>query len=225
MIAGFTLVIESSTYEGSVAVFDGATLRSSRTLPASVGVARGTREEMLMPAVVAALDEAGVAVSGLARVITGAGPGSFTSLRIGGAIAKGLCHSTGIPLFEISSLHLIAAGAGLDAGQRCVAVLDAMRGEYHAREFERTESGIRPVGAAGIMTEQALDAIRSSGAAIVAGPRQRRDVMPLATHAVQLLDQTISGGPVDLATWEPTYGRLAEAQVKWEIAHGRPLAP
>ena len=31
------------------------------------------------------------------------------------------------------------------------------------------------------------------------------------------------GGPVDLASWEPVYGRLAEAQVKWEAAHGRPL--
>jgi tRNA threonylcarbamoyladenosine biosynthesis protein TsaB len=28
---------------------------------------------------------------------------------------------------------------------------------------------------------------------------------------------------VDLATWEPNYGRLAEAQVKWEAAHGRAL--
>jgi tRNA threonylcarbamoyladenosine biosynthesis protein TsaB len=28
---------------------------------------------------------------------------------------------------------------------------------------------------------------------------------------------------VDLATWEPAYGRLAEAQVKWEAAHGRAL--
>ena len=29
---------------------------------------------------------------------------------------------------------------------------------------------------------------------------------------------------VDLDAWEPSYGRLAEAQVKWEAAHGRPLA-
>ena len=31
-------------------------------------------------------------------------------------------------------------------------------------------------------------------------------------------------GPVDLALWEPEYGRLAEAQVRWEAEHGRPLA-
>jgi tRNA threonylcarbamoyladenosine biosynthesis protein TsaB len=33
----------------------------------------------------------------------------------------------------------------------------------------------------------------------------------------------IESGPVDLASWEPEYGRLAEAQVRWEAAHGRPL--
>jgi tRNA threonylcarbamoyladenosine biosynthesis protein TsaB len=38
-----------------------------------------------------------------------------------------------------------------------------------------------------------------------------------------LFDQIEQQGPVDLERWEPSYGRLAEAQVKWEAAHGRPL--
>ena len=42
-----------------------------------------------MPAVAAVLDEAGIACRGLARVVCGAGPGSFTSLRIAAAIAEG----------------------------------------------------------------------------------------------------------------------------------------
>ena len=29
----------------------------------------------------------------------------------------------------------------------------------------------------------------------------------------------------DLAMWQPAYGRLAEAQVKWEAERGRPLVP
>jgi len=28
---------------------------------------------------------------------------------------------------------------------------------------------------------------------------------------------------VDVSAWEPAYGRLAEAQVRWEAAHGVPL--
>jgi tRNA threonylcarbamoyladenosine biosynthesis protein TsaB len=38
-----------------------------------------------------------------------------------------------------------------------------------------------------------------------------------------MLDAVLAAGPVDLATWEPAYGRLAEAQVKWEREHGRAL--
>ena len=51
-----------------------------------------------------------------------------------------------------------------------------------------------------------------------------------AAHAEEVQDyrfkveKLIEGiPPVDLASWEPAYGRLAEAQVKWEAAHGRPL--
>jgi tRNA threonylcarbamoyladenosine biosynthesis protein TsaB len=38
-----------------------------------------------------------------------------------------------------------------------------------------------------------------------------------------MLAAIIEAGPVNLASWEPDYGRLAEAQVRWEAAHGRPL--
>jgi len=38
-----------------------------------------------------------------------------------------------------------------------------------------------------------------------------------------LLNQIIDAGPIAIETWEPDYGRLAEAQVRWEAAHGRPL--
>ena len=42
--------------------------------------------------------------------------------------------------------------------------------------------------------------------------------------AVARLEQLlVARGPVDLASWEPAYGRLAEAQVRWESTHGRPL--
>ena len=39
----------------------------------------------------------------------------------------------------------------------------------------------------------------------------------------RLLDMPGAIERVDLDRWEPDYGRLAEAQVKWEAAHGRPL--
>jgi tRNA threonylcarbamoyladenosine biosynthesis protein TsaB len=49
----------------------------------------------------------------------------------------------------------------------------------------------------------------------VASPRAR--AVARMTRAIEL------AGPVDVGSWEPAYGRLAEAQVKWEATHGRPL--
>ena len=43
------------------------------------------------------------------------------------------------------------------------------------------------------------------------------------TRNADVLQTYVEGAGVDIERWEPAYGRLAEAQVKWEAAHGRPL--
>jgi hypothetical protein len=47
----------------------------------------------------------------------------------------------------------------------------------------------------------------------------------MAPHARGFARLIASGiaAEVEMTTWEPTYGRKAEAQVKWEAAHGREL--
>ena len=57
----------------------------------------------------------------------------------------------------------------------------------------------------------------------VVGPGQEVDLHPHARGVAPVLDHIIASAPVDLASWEPDYGRLAEAQVRWEAVHGRPL--
>ena len=80
-----TLAIEASTYTGTVAVIrDGVVVAERDT------AMRGVNEERLMPAVAESLQAAGVAPNAVERVVCGAGPGSFTSLRIAGAIGKGI---------------------------------------------------------------------------------------------------------------------------------------
>ena len=77
MSTPLTLAIDASTYRGTVAVISGG-----QVIAAAEVAMRGEREERLMPAVAAALGEARIAVADLGRVVAGAGPGSFTSLRI-----------------------------------------------------------------------------------------------------------------------------------------------
>src|SRR5918912_3862706 len=99
-----TLALDASTYVGSVAVLRGAELLAERE-----AAMRGEHEERLLPAVDGALRAAGVVPTSLHRVVCGAGPGSFTSLRIAASIAKGIAVGCGLPLLAVSSLMLAAA--------------------------------------------------------------------------------------------------------------------
>ena len=169
-----------------------------------------------MPAVSDALVEAGTTVRELSRVICGEGPGSFTSLRIAGSIAKGLCLGRGIPLFAVSSLGLAAAAATVTG--TFVVTIDALRDEWYAAAFERSASGVVSARSGfSIVPKAHIDAYASAFGPIVA------EAEPDARRCAALFDEIERRGPVDLDRWEPSYGRLAEAQVKWEAAHGRPL--
>ena len=64
--------------------------------------------ELLTSSIQNILNENNLDVSGLSAVSIGIGPGSFTGLRIGFSVAKGLCYPHNIDLIGISSLKIIA---------------------------------------------------------------------------------------------------------------------
>lgn len=213
-----TFAIEASTYTGSVAVIrDGVVLAERDT------AMRGVDEERLMPAGAEALREAGVAPNEIDRVVCGAGPGSFTSLRIAAAIAKGLALTAGASLVPMSSLTMIVAGARPELSGRFAAVLDAMRGEVFAAVYTVTDGSIRIESPTAIVPRTDLTAYAAVHSARLVGPNEEHAVAPHARAAARLGTSIPWPDPADLATWEPDYGRLAEAQVRWEAAHGRSL--
>jgi tRNA threonylcarbamoyladenosine biosynthesis protein TsaB len=223
----YTLALEGATYEGSVALMRDGEVVSERTLRAEDGDSpRAGRGERLMPAVAECLDEAGVGRAQIARIVCGSGPGSFTSLRVAGSVSKGLAAGYGVELYAVSSLLLTVSGAQppLPSGEY-LSVLDAMRGEFFA-----TRIVLRPGGAAIlaeppalISAEQLADLAQRERALRTIGPGQEIDMHPHARGVAPILAAIVETGPVNLASWEPDYGRLAEAQVRWEAAHGRPL--
>ena len=224
----YTLALEGATYEGSVALIRDSVVLAERTLRAEDGESpRAGRGERLMPAVAECLGEAGVGRDEIARIVCGAGPGSFTSLRVAGSVAKGLTAGYGVELYAVSSLLLTASGArpSLPSGEY-LSVLDAMRGEFFAARIT-----IRPGGVASqagpatlISADQLANLGMSEPALTTIGPGQLIDAHPHARGVAPILASIVKAGPVNLASWEPDYGRLAEAQVRWEAAHGRPLA-
>jgi len=217
-----TLAIDASTYAGDVAVLDG-----SRVLAEENVAMKGADRERLMPAVATALERAGVGVGDVGRVVCGGGPGSFTSLRIAGGIAKGIASGSGCPLYAAPSMALLVAGAGVRVG-RYLAAIDALRTEFYVALYEvgsdATVSEIEPArlvpaGEVERVSAEAGARIVSPSAfpnSVVATPRARG-----VAHVEALLQ---TRGPVDVGRWEPSYGRLAEAQVRWESAHGKPLS-
>ena len=214
------LALDASTYTGTAAL-----LRAGRVVAEEEARMRGEHEERLLPAVAAMLAAAGATPADLGAIVCGAGPGSFTSLRIAASIAKGLATARGLPLFAVSSLSLVPAGARAPLGPgRYLASLDAMRGERFAQPVV--------LGADGIVLEEGevhripagrLEAVARELRAVPIGPGCVIDAAPTARGVRGLLKLIATRGPVSLDGWEPDYGRLAEAQVKWEAAHGRPL--
>jgi tRNA threonylcarbamoyladenosine biosynthesis protein TsaB len=90
---------------------------------------------LLLPAVDYVLRQAAVEREALSKIIIDNGPGSFTGLRIGLSLAKGLAESLGLPLVLVSTLHGLAAQCELYAGY-IVPLLDARRDEYYAAVFK-----------------------------------------------------------------------------------------
>ena len=220
----YTLAIEGSTYAGSVALLQGDSVMAERTLLDSGIPSRGGREERVLPSVAECLVDGRVDVGLISRVVCGAGPGSFTSLRIAASVGKGIAVGVGIPMYAVPSLMLtVAAENSLDAGLY-LSVIPAMREEWFAMLVERSrDREVVARGEAFIVADAKLAQAARGLEARPIGPGQELDFRPHARGVARLLNQIVDSGSVAIETWEPDYGRLAEAQVRWEAAHGRPL--
>lgn len=218
---GNVLLLETSTETGSVAIARDGLVVADLSFE-SRDPATGERSEALAPAVAECLGRAEMPARAVTAVICGAGPGGFTSLRSAAAFAKGVCSALNAQLYAVSSLELLAWSASVPDGQY-IAASHAGRNEWFCHDFDRDAGRTNLVGAAYLIGNDALHARAERIRAKVIGPGLEVDVRPRAAEAIPRLDEIEMRGPVDINSWEPTYGRLAEAQVKWEAAHGRPL--
>src|SRR5262245_44238517 len=90
---------------------------------------------------------AGIDVTHLHGIAYGAGPGSFTGLRIACGIVQGLAAARGVPVVGVGTLAAIAETAG-DA--RVIACLDARMGEVYHAAFERRDGILHEVISPGL---------------------------------------------------------------------------
>lgn len=98
--------------------------------------------EWLLPNVHALLAEAGVALKSLDGIAFGAGPGSFTGLRLAAGCAQGLAYGLDLPVVGVSSLEALALAS---AEPRAYACLDARMNEVYVAAYENGVEVMAPV--------------------------------------------------------------------------------
>jgi tRNA threonylcarbamoyladenosine biosynthesis protein TsaB len=222
MITGNVLVVETSTEAGSVAIVSDGSLAAELSF-SSRDPATGVRSEAFAPAVASCLASGAVHARDISAIVCGAGPGGFTSLRSAAAFSKGMCSALGIPLYAVSSLELLAWSADTP-DEHFIVALQAGRNEWFGADVTRGADKSVVMGREYLVSDDVLRTGAARTHARLVGPGLEVNVNPAASALLPRLADIEARGAVDLDSWEPAYGRLAEAQVKWETAHGRRLS-
>jgi tRNA threonylcarbamoyladenosine biosynthesis protein TsaB len=212
------LALETSTDRLSVALGTGG-----RTL--AFDQPAGQRHaELVLGAIEALLVEAGLARGALDGIAFGAGPGSFTGVRIACGVAQGLALALDRPVVAVSTLESLAEQT---EALRVAACLDARIGEVYFAAYERARRGERwqEVVPARLCTPATLPTLPGgkwtgvgSGFAAHEAPLRallgdaigavRADVVPTASAILALaLPRFAAGEGTDAAAAQPVYLR------------------
>jgi tRNA threonylcarbamoyladenosine biosynthesis protein TsaB len=194
----------------------------------------------LLPLIEGLLGDAGIGLADVDRIALADGPGGFTGLRVGAALVKALARGRpGLEVWSASTLMVRAAAVAPPGGARVLVVTSALRGELYAALYRMAlpisvSTEMAPVVATieslhrlvpDLVVADAPDRLVERLADQYAVPLVRGGAsLPQASRLLTLLDVEGAAAPIEqLDDWEPSYGRPAEAQARWEAAHGRAL--
>lgn len=133
------LSLETSTPICSVSLHNNGVLLGEKSLDVP-----GAHSEKLMSMIEALLDECNLSNEQITAVAVSEGPGSYTGLRIGVSVAKGLAFANDIPLIGIGTLKALAYAAKSQVKEAgvIIAMLDARRMEVYREVFDQNLKSI-----------------------------------------------------------------------------------
>ncbi len=140
------LALDSATAFASVALFDG-----DQVLAESTWRAERTHTVRLLSEVEALLARVEVDPKELTGLAVTVGPGSFTGVRVGISLAKGLAVGLNLPLWGLGTLEVLAHSAAVHG--RILTAIEAGRSRFVAASSERgcTPSPAQNVDADGLL--------------------------------------------------------------------------
>ncbi len=130
------LVLDTSTEYCSAALWLDGEINARRLL------AEQRHSSLLLPMIDELLRESALSLRQLDGIAYGAGPGSFTGLRIACAVTQGLAFGADLPVVGISTLESMAEQTGAD---KVLTVLDARMAEVYWAAYQREGAGWRMV--------------------------------------------------------------------------------
>lgn len=205
------LALETSTRRLSAALWrDGEVLeRAEDTLAAG--------SALLLPWVHELLAEAGLGMRALDGIAFGAGPGSFTGVRLACGVAQGLAVGIDRPLFPIPTLEALALASG---ETNVFACLDARMNEVYVAPYVVGSDGVAEVEPPRVLPPAQVclpagegwvacgDGYAIHGAALPQAERVRPDVWPTAVAVARLAAPLLAKGlGVDAEAAQPFYVR------------------
>ena len=116
--------------------------------------------ELVLPMVDELLNESGLQLVDLDGIAFGAGPGSFTGVRIACGVAQGLAFGAGLRVAPVITLQALAEAC---AEARVIACLDARMGEIYHAAYERVGDGWRTVSLPVLCNAETAPALDGEG--------------------------------------------------------------
>lgn len=222
------LALETSTMIGSIALSTPAELLAEYQL----GI-KTTYSDMLLPAIEHVLHTAHTPITELDAFAIAQGPGSFTALRIGMSVIKGLALTAQKPVIPVSTLDGLAHNMFASHLLIC-PLLDARRHEVYTAFYKSDGESLKRLSHdRAIRPEALMEEIDEDVIFLGDGATRYRDLIaqalpkkarfapiplnhPRASTVAQLAFQKgIQTSLTDIDTLTPLYGRPPEAEIKW----------
>ncbi|MDR7080167.1 tRNA threonylcarbamoyladenosine biosynthesis protein TsaB [Neobacillus niacini] len=230
------LAIDTSNYPLGVALIE-----ENQVLGEYITNLKKNHSVRIMPAIQTLMKDCERVPAQLTKVVVAKGPGSYTGVRIGVTIAKTMAWSLKVPLVGVSSLEIMAAGAGRYFDGYISPLIDARRGQVYTGLYEYQS---------GELTVVKEDRLVLSADWSVALKEVKKPILfvgnDLPLHRT-MLEGTLGSQAVfaeitehnprpselallgkgkpgeDIHSFVPNYIRLAEAEAKWLEANGKIL--